>query len=594
MQESQGSYNILADRLVCWSFCAAFLVLVCFMILTGPTQGPDDIMRWVSVLDLQNGQGWFDPYQHRLGPDEGTLMHWSRIVDVPIAAIYWVSSAFLPAKMALTATALIWPSFLAGITLWAFAATGGALGNRAGAISALVMGVFALMNSGKFDQYSFDHHGLQVLLFVYAVMFFVLRKDKPHAGLWMGFCLALSVSIGAESLLQIGIIGLFVAIDWVLSGLAARRRSIEFGTAIVLTLLVAVIATTSRDSFYYPGCDALTLNVVLPAGLAAAGLPFAALVASNRALTVRATCLLVLGGSVVVVAQMFAPYCLENPVNHMASDVRDFWLSQVTEAQNVTLVIQRYAGETIALICIAIFSIFAAALFAYKTEPKIEYLLFLFLIAAGFVLFLYQSRMMTFLTVSLVAVQAQVLRVMYRKYKVEDQRSFGVLMILFVALMSPKTGASLEKSYKAMTAVKEETNGQSHAAPVLSCTTENDFLPLKELEPGLIVADFDFASYILLYTDHSVLAGNYHRNEAGIIAQIDLFRSKASEIGPRLDELGVDYIMVCKPHPRAAYWSSVSDGDGLPAELLRGDLPDGIEEIPGKPDAAFLIFRVNA
>src|SRR3990167_2986593 len=51
--------------------------------------GPDgdDVMRLVQVRDLLNGQGWFDLVQPRLGPEGGTLMHWSRLVDLPIAAI---------------------------------------------------------------------------------------------------------------------------------------------------------------------------------------------------------------------------------------------------------------------------------------------------------------------------------------------------------------------------------------------------------------------------------------------------------------------------------------------------------------------------
>ncbi|WP_120632042.1 hypothetical protein [Ruegeria sp. EL01] len=595
MQKLQEPYNVLADRLVCWSFCAALLVLVGLMILGGHTQGPDDIMRWVAVVDLQNGQGWFDPYQHRLGPDEGTLMHWSRLVDVPITAIYWVSNAFLPAETALTLTALIWPSVLAGLTLWAFAVTGGVLGNRAGAISALVMGVFALQNSGKFDQFSFDHHGLQVLLFVSAAMFFVLRKDRLHAGLWIGFCIALSVSIGAESLLQLGIIGVFVAVDWLLSGPAARRRTIEFSIAIVLTLLMAVFVTTSRDSFYYPGCDALTLSVALPVGLAAAGLLPAAIFASDRSIRVRTVCVLVLGGTVVAAVQTFAPHCLDNPIHNMPPDVREFWLSQITEAQNVTLVIQRHAGETIALICIAVFSILAAMFFAYRTEAKIEYLLFLFLMVASFGLFLLQSRMMTFLTMSLVAVQAQVLRVMYQKYRVENQRIFGVLMILFVALVAPNTGASIEKRYKALTAPKSEKAAETTPEPrhLISCNAKHSFEPLLSLEPGMVVIGFDYASYLLRHTNHSALAGNYHRNEAGLLAQIDLFRSNVSDISPRLAELGVDYIAICKFNPRSDYWSSVSDGIGLPAALISGELPEFLEEIEGDEDAAFHIYRVK-
>ena len=53
------------------------------------TSGPDtdDAMRLVQVRDLLAGQGWFDMVQHRLMPPEGASMHWSRLVDAPLAAL---------------------------------------------------------------------------------------------------------------------------------------------------------------------------------------------------------------------------------------------------------------------------------------------------------------------------------------------------------------------------------------------------------------------------------------------------------------------------------------------------------------------------
>ncbi len=47
---------------------------------------PDDAMRMAQVRDLLAGQGWWDLHQYRVNPaDGGVLMHWSRIVDAPIA-----------------------------------------------------------------------------------------------------------------------------------------------------------------------------------------------------------------------------------------------------------------------------------------------------------------------------------------------------------------------------------------------------------------------------------------------------------------------------------------------------------------------------
>jgi hypothetical protein len=63
----------------------------------------------VQVRDLLAGQGWFDLHQYRLGPDGGTLMHWSRIPDIPIIVLTGLFDLFLPQDMALAWAISVWP-----------------------------------------------------------------------------------------------------------------------------------------------------------------------------------------------------------------------------------------------------------------------------------------------------------------------------------------------------------------------------------------------------------------------------------------------------------------------------------------------------
>src|ERR1700754_3268989 len=72
----------------------------------------DDIMRLVEVRDFLGGQGWFDMMQYRLGLDGGTLMHWSRFIDLPIAALIGFFRLFLAPERAEAAALAIWPLVL--------------------------------------------------------------------------------------------------------------------------------------------------------------------------------------------------------------------------------------------------------------------------------------------------------------------------------------------------------------------------------------------------------------------------------------------------------------------------------------------------
>ena len=104
-------------------------------------QDPDNLMRLVSVRDLVAGQNWFDLVQHRMDPPEGSLLHWSRLIDAPIAALMVLGDPFgIGERLALT----VWPltlllGFMAGI-MW----TATALGGRRSAVPTLVLSLLFL------------------------------------------------------------------------------------------------------------------------------------------------------------------------------------------------------------------------------------------------------------------------------------------------------------------------------------------------------------------------------------------------------------------------------------------------------------------
>src|SRR3569623_2655349 len=96
--------------LLLWSLTAwtVFAVLALWLTRAGISLDTDSAMRLVQVRDLLAGQGWFDTVQHRLNTPYGLPMHWSRLVDAPLALLALVSERF-----ALTA----WPLLLFGALL---------------------------------------------------------------------------------------------------------------------------------------------------------------------------------------------------------------------------------------------------------------------------------------------------------------------------------------------------------------------------------------------------------------------------------------------------------------------------------------------
>ena len=55
----------------------------------------DDNMRIMQVRALLHGQGWYDLRNYRMNPPYGANIHWSRLVDLPIAGLILTLRPFL-------------------------------------------------------------------------------------------------------------------------------------------------------------------------------------------------------------------------------------------------------------------------------------------------------------------------------------------------------------------------------------------------------------------------------------------------------------------------------------------------------------------
>src|SRR5258708_6574158 len=107
----------------------------------------DDAMRLVEVRDLIAGQAWFDLAQHRLDPP-GTPMHWSRVIDAPLAALILMLRPLAGMEGAEAITLTLWPTLLFGAALILVAATARRIGDgvnqHAGHLTAIILAPHSL------------------------------------------------------------------------------------------------------------------------------------------------------------------------------------------------------------------------------------------------------------------------------------------------------------------------------------------------------------------------------------------------------------------------------------------------------------------
>src|SRR5579859_2597350 len=175
----------------------------------------DDAMRLVEVRDLIGGQGWFDVFQYRLDPP-GTSMHWSRVIDAPLAALILLLKPLLGMHGAEAVTLYFWPALLFAVALALIAAIARQLGNNTKPlIAAVLLGVLALPALVHFRAGAIDHHNAQIdLLLALVLMTTQIEQSAVKAALG-GLMVSLSLAIGVEMLpttaaVGIAVFGLFV------------------------------------------------------------------------------------------------------------------------------------------------------------------------------------------------------------------------------------------------------------------------------------------------------------------------------------------------------------------------------------------------
>ena len=125
-------------------------------------------MRLVQVRDLIAGQGWFDVTQYRLNPPDGVVMHWSRLVDLPIAILLRAGELVLPSTTAERLVLTVWPAALLLVLLFGIVRIARELADDAAARLALIFAALMAPVLQHFRPGAIDHHNVQLVLMIWS------------------------------------------------------------------------------------------------------------------------------------------------------------------------------------------------------------------------------------------------------------------------------------------------------------------------------------------------------------------------------------------------------------------------------------------
>jgi hypothetical protein len=290
----------------------------------------DDNMRLMQVRALLDGQSWYDLRNYRLNPPGGFDIHWSRIVDLPIAGLILLLQPFIGTPWAERIACAVAPMLPLAVTMVALSATVRRLVAPLAWPLAFVFLTGAAAAMVMFRPLRIDHHGWQLACLAVTVAGLADPK-RVRGGLMVGLASATSLAIGLELLPYAAMAGAIVALRWVWDRGDARRLaayavSLGGGTALGYVAFTSEANRVAR-------CDALTpvwLSVMVLAG--ALAFVISQVRAENR--LVRLALAGAVGAVVVAFFVVVWPQCLGRP-EQVSPELAQMWLNNVREAKPI-------------------------------------------------------------------------------------------------------------------------------------------------------------------------------------------------------------------------------------------------------------------
>lgn len=550
----------------------------------------DDVMRLVEVRDLLAGQGWFDLTQTRLGFDGGTLMHWSRLVDLPIAGLISIFRPVVGTLQAETLALAIWPIFLAIPLLAAM----GLAGRRAGGTQALQfclgLTVLFIATTNRFLGGSIDHHNVQLLLAAVMLAMLVDRQYSALSYAIAGMAAALAVAVGAETTPLVAVVCAIVACQWSWVGPPASRATVAFGLSLAVWLSVIFFLTVPPRLYSAATCDNLSIafySLALTGGVLLAS---AAALASRRAKAVRFVALGACGLGVIVVALGVAPQCLGNPLAGLDPLLGELWLDHVTEARSFAAIAEQEPANVGAYYFAGAFASVLCLWRVWRRDDVRLNLILFALVFSSLAIALFQVRGMAFSNLLAIVPISLLLSDLRARSKGGTEGARASLLYVGALLVSVPAvwaiaGALVDKGIGGFATETGTSNGEA-------CLTPVALADLKGLAPSLVVGPSDIGAALLRHTKHRVLSAPYHRNAGGMLEELKIGLAQPEDAAARLRRLGHPIIAFCAVDVQTRMVVARAPRS-LYAELAAGRVPAFLSPLPVSTDAPIRLYELR-
>jgi hypothetical protein len=547
----------------------------------------DDNMRLMQVRALLAGQGWYDLRQYRMDPALGGFdIHWSRIVDLPIAGLILLLKPFVG-----MATAEKWACGLAPLLPLSITMTGLALTVRrlvspfACPIALILLASVCTTTLPMYAPLRIDHHGWQLAALAMTVAGIADPKGA-RGGAVVGLASAFSLSIGLELLPFCAMAGAILALRWVWDA-AERPRLMVYGLTLGGGSAIGFAAFASYAN-QAMRCDALT-PVWLSVLIAAGALLVALTLANPASRWVRLALAVVAGGLIVAGFVHFFPQCLGRP-EQVSDELYKTWLSNVREARPIY---RHPADVAVPVAIVAGLGLLGAllAVWTARRSPKlVGWVAVALFTAFADGMLLWQMR---------AAPGAQLLAVpgitalIWILVPLLVRRGplwvrIGVAVLAFVGVGVVASGVKMPWENKAASKPGSDKVRQANIA----CTRTSQLRTLDAIPAATMFTQVDLGPRLIVVTHHNAVAGPYHRNGQAILDVHHAFTGTADGFRPIAARHKAAYLLLCPNMAETTVYRS-HNPVGFYAQLAKGQVPDWLEPVQLPDGSPYKLWKIR-
>ena len=579
-----------------WVIVIAWLTYVIF-IIAGRWQliqafalpDTDDNLRLAQVRALLGGQGWYDLIQHRFDPVHGGgNIHWSRLVDLPIAALILLTKPILGGAGAEKAAVALAPLLPLLLLMFSLALTMKRLvGERSWPLPLIAL-LCAYSTIAMFAPLRIDHHGWQLAFLALAVAGMADPK-RARGGAVLGLATGLSLSVGLEMLIYLALLGGATVLLWV-ADREQRRRLATYAAALVATTGAGFLVFASNAN-WLAVCDALSpvwLSDAAVGGALMLGLSLLKL----ENWKARLGAAVVAGGIVAGFHALAWPNCLQR-LEGVSPEATSLWLNYVREARPFYRHGWRIGTIALTLPVTALFGWGLLVWRAWKQGANGRDLLARTLAVAfpaitALALLFWQMRAAPAAQMmALPAATALVVLIAAPWFKSDKLWLHAVAIV--VALLA--FGAAIPVGLKLVPEEPRNAAANRVAVANRACPSLPALAPIARMPKGMVFTFIDLGPRMIVTTHHTVVGGPYHRNDQAIADVMKAFRGDEPQAHRIIREYGSDYLLVCPDMSTATIFMSTAP-NGFYGQLMKGKVPGWLQPIELPKDSPFKMWKV--